>query len=372
MKIEIFKMESWLRDNQYIQYNLGQSGVEDVTVGELIEQLDMKIEDLKSLSLGDNDTLGTLELRKLIAGFYENISVDNIMVTSGSSEALLVYFMVKYKPGSNIVVLAPAFQSLSDMPAYLGYEVRKLHLKKENNFRIDMNELENLIDEDTSILVLNNPHNPTGMRLTEEEIEQIKKIIVDKNVEVLADEHYRFLPHTEEAVIPSLTNYFDKVSAVGSMIKCFGCVGLRIGWLIADKELIENCRDLKDYTTHTICSMNDFLSRKVLQKSWELSLKYKEWIIENKKYFQGFINKNSNILNWIPPQAGIVAFPYFINNKIKVQDVLADLIDKKKVFLLPGETFDVNNHFRICLGKDPQYFREAMDKFQEYIDENMR
>lgn len=130
--------------------------------------------------------------------FYDNISIDNIMVTSGSSEALLVYFMVKYRPGSNIVVLAPAFQSLSDMPEYLGYEVRKLNLRKENDFRIDMNELKSSIDENTKILVLNNPHNPTGMRLTVEEIKQIKKILVGTNVEVLADEHYRFLPHTDE------------------------------------------------------------------------------------------------------------------------------------------------------------------------------
>lgn len=371
MEIKVFKMESWLRDNQFIEFNLGQSGIEDVTVGELLKMLNVSMKGLGELSLGDNDTLGTVELRKIISSFYDNVSIDNIMVTSGSSEALLVYFMVKYKPGSNIVVLAPAFQSLSDMPRYLGYEVRNLNLKKENNFRINMDELKLLIDENTRILVLNNPHNPTGMRLTLEEIAQIKEILADTDVEVLADEHYRFLPHTDEKIIPSLTSQFDKVSAVGSMIKCFGCVGLRMGWLIADHKLIESCRDLKDYTTHTICSINDYLSQKVLQKSNELSSKYKSWILENKECFQSFVDKNSTIINWIPPEAGIVAFPYFVNPNIKAQEVLTDLIDKKNVFLLPGETFEVNSHFRICLGKEPEHFRRAMEKFQEYINENL-
>ena len=371
MEIKLFKMESWLRDNQFIEFNLGQSGIEDVTVGELLKTLNVSIEDLSNLSLRDNDTLGTVCLRKIIASFYDNISIDNIMVTSGSSEALLVYFMVKYRPGSNIVVLAPAFQSLSDMPEYLGYEVRKLNLRKENDFRIDMNELKSSIDENTKILVLNNPHNPTGMRLTVEEIKQIKKILVGTNVEVLADEHYRFLPHTDEKVIPSLTSYFDKASAVGSMIKCFGCVGIRVGWLISDHKTIESCRDLKDYTTHTICSINDYLSQEILQKSDELSSKYKGWILENKKYFQSFVNKNNTIINWIPPEAGIVAFPYFLETNIKTQEVLADLIKEKNVFLLPGETFDMPNHFRLCLGKEPEYFRKAMEKFQEYIDEKL-
>lgn len=69
MEIKLFKMESWLRDNQFIEFNLGQSGIEDVTVGELLKTLNVSIEDLSNLSLRDNDTLGTVCLRKIIASF---------------------------------------------------------------------------------------------------------------------------------------------------------------------------------------------------------------------------------------------------------------------------------------------------------------
>ncbi|WP_232700004.1 aminotransferase class I/II-fold pyridoxal phosphate-dependent enzyme [Brevibacillus daliensis] len=95
-------------------------------------------------------------------------------------------------------------------------------------------------------------HNPTGQTLTDAEMEEIIKLADQYGFEILADEHYRFIPYGDEELIPSLYGKSKHVVAMGSMIKCLACVGLRVGWVVADKELIDQIRDFKDYTTHTI------------------------------------------------------------------------------------------------------------------------
>lgn len=370
MEINQHLMEPWLMKNQFIKYNLGNSGVEDQTLESILSQTNTDVSELMQISLCDNDTYGSIELRKTIASLYEGVHYNNIMVTTGTSEAIFLYFATKFKKNANVIIPVPAFQTLSEVPYYLGFEVRYLKLKKENGFRINANELEELIDQNTAILVLNNPHNPTGVRLSNSEIEEIKLITEKYNIEVLIDEHYRFISYDPfEDVISSLLSNFKKATAVGSMIKCFGCVGLRVGWMIGNVELLEASRNLKDYTTHTLCSINDYISQKVLLNSNKISNIYKGWITENKATFTDFINRNNNILDWVKPEAGIVAFPYF-KNISNCTSIIQMLIDQKEVFLLPGETFEEPNHFRICLGLEPKKFSEAIKRFQDFLSEN--
>lgn len=368
MKMPLHLMEPWLIKNQFIKFNLGESGVEDKTLGEILSLTNTSTEELLKCSFQNNDTYGSLNLRKIIASFYKNVSPENILVTTGSSEAIFIYFQHRFEPGANVITLFPAFQSLYEVPRYIGYEVRTLDLKPEEKFRLNIKRLESLIDSKTKVLILNNPHNPTGMMLTDQEIEELGNLKQKYDFEILADEHYRFIPYGPEKLIPPLYDRIPGVVAVGSMIKCFACVGLRVGWIVGPKKLIDDCRDFKDYTTHTICSVTDFLSQRLLL-NWENIVDvHRKWISENIHVFSAFIEKYSNIIDWVKPEGGIVAFPFLKDSSISSWEFAKKLVEKAEVSVLPGEAFEKPGYFRVGFGLNPPVFRAAVQRFSEFVE----
>lgn len=368
MKIVPSLLETWLLKYQDAPYNLGESGVTNQSVGELMSLTGCSPEELYQLSLANNDTYGSLELRKAIASFYDGVSPDSILVTNGTTEAILIYFHVRYQPGANVVVPVPAFHILHEVPSFLGYEVRYLQLRPENNFRLNPEELSKLVDDNTKVIVLNSPHNPTGVVYSEEEIQAVFELAQNYNAEILSDEHYRFLPHTSDIdILPSLYGRTPNVVALGSPGKCFGCIGLRIGWLIGSLEVIKACHNFKDYTTHTVCPINDFLAKYALLNCQQIVPKYRAWISQNLLQFQDLVDKHSDRVGWVKPDAGTVAFPFFKNELIKSDQFAQKLVEETGVLVLPGEAFDLPGFFRISLGVNPEQFNTALNAISQVL-----
>lgn len=364
MKIEPSLLETWLLQYKNAPYNLGASYVKNMLVEELISLTGCSIEEIYQLSLGDNDSYGSLGLRKAISSLYNDVEPDSILVTAGTTEAILIYFHVRYQPGANIVVTVPGFHILYEVPKFLGYEVRYLHLRPENNFRLDLDELSKLVDDKTQTIVLNIPHNPTGVVYSQAEIQTVCELAQKHNAEILSDEHYRFIPHTGDIdIIPSLYGRTPNIVALGSPGKCFGCVGLRIGWLIGSKEVIDASHTFKDYTTYTVCSINDFLATSALLNREQILAKPKAWIARNVLQLQTFIDQHSEMLGWLKPDAGTVAFPFFQDKSIKSDLFAQKLVEETGVLVLPGEAFDMPSFFRISLGVNPEEFNTALNAF---------
>ncbi|MBJ6764367.1 aminotransferase class I/II-fold pyridoxal phosphate-dependent enzyme [Myxococcaceae bacterium JPH2] len=370
MEIALHEIEPWLIQYQFVRYNLAESGMVNQTVGQLLEATGGSPEELLRQSFDNADTRGSRALREAIAALYDGVEPDDVLVTTGTSEALFLYSHVRHRPGANVVVPTPAFQSLPEVPRYLGYEVRELPLKVEQGFRLDLGALERLVDANTRTVVMNNPQNPTGMRLTDAEISEVRRLASKVGAEVLADEHYRFVPLDDEAqLIPSLYTPDGGTVAIGSMIKCMGCVGLRVGWMIGPKSLLDACRDLKDYTTHTLCSMNDYVATQALRHWQPVMRLYRAWVKENVAAFTAFMARHADVLGWVPPQGGLVAFPYLRDASVASAHLSRRLVETREVFVLPGETFGRPGHFRVGFGLPPARFAEALARWSDFLSE---
>lgn len=367
MKISQSLLEPWFLKYPSAPFNLAESGVDGQTLNDLLTLTNTSTDDLLKISLENNDTHGSLGLRNSIASLYDDINRDQILLTHGTTEAIFMYYHIRYRPQANIVVPFPTFEILYQVPKYLGYEIRFVKLTPENNFRPNLEEFSKLVDENTEVIILNNPHNPTGIVYSQDEIESIIELAQKHNCEILADEHYRFISYENQEIIPSLITQSSNIVSLGSIGKCFGCIGLRVGWIVASKELITSCRDFKDYTTHTVCSINDFIVQSTLENWQKIVPKYKGWISNNLQQFREFINQHHDLIDWIEPQAGIVAFPFFTDKSINSYDFCQKLVEKTGVMVLPGEAFEIPGHFRICLGVEPKKFAEALTLFSKFI-----
>ncbi len=355
-------LETWLSDYEKAPYNLGESSVENHSFDELLT-LTSTHNLIGQVSLDNNPTHGSLLFRQAIADQYEHVTADDVLVTLGTTEAIYLYFHSRYKAKANVVVPVPTFHVLHEVPEMLGYEVRKLDLKLEDGFHLDLDALSELVDENTRTIILNTPHNPTGVVYTDEEIQAVIDLAEKYDVDILADEHYRFLPSHQADPLPSIYGRSSKVVALGSIGKCFGCIGLRVGWIIATPEVIQACHLFKDYTTHTVSPIIDFISAHVLLNKDKFLPRYQDYIKANMLHFENFMEKQQGRINWVKPDAGTIAFPYFCEENMNSQVFTKQLVEQQGVLLLPGEAFDMPKHFRIALGVNPEFFQQALERF---------
>ena len=161
------------------------------------------------------------------------------------------------------------------------------------------------------------------------------------------------------------------VVRVGSMIKSLGCVGLRVGWLIGDDDLLRACRDLKDYTTHIVCPVSEKLATWVLQTRRTTGARYRGWLRENLARFQSVAARHPERLDWIPPEGGVVSFPFVHLPDGSTERFARTLVERAEVFVLPGESFEMPGYVRLGFGIAPGEFAQAMERLETFFSERL-
>jgi aspartate/methionine/tyrosine aminotransferase len=370
-------MEDWLNDSVGIECNLSASGCRDFFLEEFLRVCNVDIHEFSRLFLGDNTTMGTPELGEEIRKSYRQVELPGLMVTNGTSEAIFVFFNELLEAGDEVVIPFPAFQCLYQVPIAIGCEVKFLNLLTDENWKLDINKLAALVTPKTKLIIINNPHNPLGWTLSAEELRQVGEIARENDCWLFFDEHYRYLPLEEGTrLIPSgydiCKPIHEKTWASGSMIKCFGIVGIRIGWLIGDPQFLARCRDYKDYLTHTIPSVTDFLAYIALKNKEEIIKIKKSHILPNVELLNRFMGENRDSFEYLEPAGGVVCFPK-LNKESDSAGFCKILREKYQVSLLPGFAFDADgdfnarSHFRINIGVETGIFNKALERIQTYL-----
>lgn len=369
MIIRRFFMEDWLAGyKDSCHFNLGESGMPNITVAELLSRCGLGPESLAPLALADNDTRGTERLRRAILATYNTgITFENITVTTGTSEALFILFNLLHEHRPAAVLPWPSFQALHEVPRALGLETRFYHLHPENGYRPDPDEICRLIDDRTGTVVINTPHNPSGVFFPADAAEMVIRKAAFHGATVISDEHYRFLPLTGAAPAETLANPEGNVVATGSITKCFGVIGLRMGWIVAPEPLVARIRDFRDYLTHTLSPVSDFLAVVALENAERFIVPSREILCENAKALRSFAAMVPGI-SLVAPEGGVVAFPAY-SSPMPSEEFSRGLIEKYGVFVLPGSSFEQEGRFRINFGASPEHFREALDHLGEYFRE---
>jgi len=366
MNIRRYYMEDWLaacKDSS--RYNLGESGMPDISVGELLARCGETPDSLSRLVLKDHDTRGTERLRHAILSTYESDALfDTITTTTGTSEALFILFNLLMGKRSSVVAPMPSFQALYDVPRAVGADVRLYRLDDENGYLPDPDEVCSLIDDSTGVVVINTPHNPSGVMIPGDTADAIIQKAAFHGASVLADEHYRFLPFNGCWPIKTLARPDENVIATGSITKCFGVNGLRMGWIIAPVSLIDKIRDFRDYLTHTLSPVSDYCSALALEHASLFIEPALRVLRKNAEELGDMVNRTPG-LSLVMPEGGIVSFPRFVYT-ISSDNFARGLMDTYGVFVLPGSSFEVENHIRINLGQDPGLFCKALEHIHEF------
>lgn len=360
-------LDEWLDARADARYNLGESGIANIELNQIIPAEDLGSR-FAHLDLEHNDTLGSSDLREEIARLYDYADADNVLVTAGITEALLVYLMDRILPGSNLVVLTPTFHNLYDLPEVLGYEVRRVALPFETSFDLPLDKIVSVCDSRTRAVLLTTPGNPTGTVIGPDEISNLADRLTALDCDIVLDEQYRLLPHHEGADrLTSLANCSDRIIGLGSAGKCYGTVGLRVGWAISTPARLASMNAIKALTSHAICKLNDSICVSLLRDCQHVVAANQATVRANSKTLEQFVSKNSTMLSMVSPVAGTVAFP-FLKTGISSIEFGKKLYRDHDVLILPGEAFEMPGFFRIRLGLPVEEFNIALHKIQLTLD----
>ncbi|MBD3216121.1 MAG: aminotransferase class I/II-fold pyridoxal phosphate-dependent enzyme [Candidatus Lokiarchaeota archaeon] len=371
MKINKFKLEEFFAKYEFnVKYSLCSSDCEAFSVKELLD-LDKKYRnELETLRLGYTESYGNPILREEIAKLYEGHNKEDILIFSGAEEAIFIFMNVLLDKNDSIIVQFPAYQSLFEVANAIGVRTALWKMIEDDLWDIDLKKLKHNISSNTKCIVINFPHNPTGFLPTLDQFEEICKIAQENRLYVLSDEVYRFLEFKEKYRLPGMSEIYEKGISLGVMSKAFGLAGLRIGWIATkDKTLLNELASFKNYTTICNSALSEFFAIIALRNKQFLLERNLEIIEENLSLLDSFFKKYSSIFRWSKPKAGSIAFPKILIEK-NIEEICIDLIKQKNVLLMPATKYDYDNkHFRIGFGR--KNMRKALEKFEEYVKENL-
>lgn len=339
------ELEIWFDKYQYeIDYDIGESAVKTLSV----KDVDI---DLGKVLLRYGHHTGDPLLRETLAEQYPGLSGDQIVVTTGASEANFVAVSALVKPGDHVIIEHPNYPSLYEVPRSLGCKVSLFTLKFENRFKPDLEELKKMITPQTKLVSLTHPNNPTGSMISEKDLQEVIKLIETYDIYLLFDETYRHMA-SGATLLPPTASLSPKVISIASMSKCYGLPGIRTGWLASQSRFIlDSAVAIREQLSISNNAISEEIALSVLRRKEKFLTSARERIARNREVVAGWMDKQSEF-EWIYPEAGVVCFPRMrAHVKVKPEELYRLLAEKYRTFVVPGRCFEMDeHHFRIGFG----------------------
>ena len=210
---------------------------------------------------------GIPALREKIASDYPhlNLSLDQIIVTAGSQEALYLIMRTLVEPDDEVLLPNPGFIPYTMMTRMLGGRAVTYRLPAKDDFAFDLDDFKSKLSANTKVIICISPSNPTGRVLTKDDLRAIAKAVEESGsgAFIISDEIYRELYYTAERPA-SLSEFYPRTIVVSGLSKSMRMTGWRIGWLAGDSEVIKAALVLHGYTVTCASS----ISQKAALAAW--------------------------------------------------------------------------------------------------------
>jgi aspartate/methionine/tyrosine aminotransferase len=293
----------------------------------------------------------------------QGVPSESVQIVTGASEALLVLMWLAAEPGANVIIPLPGFTTFSALPESLGLETRFYRVRRENGFRIDIEEIKRLADSKTKLILVNNPHNPTGATIGDDEMEALHDFAAERGIQLVSDEVYHPIYHGRQtrsaARLPHAT-------VISDLSKAFSIAGVRTGWMIEhDAKRRQQYWTARAYFSISNTTTGEILSEITIRKRDVVLGKTKNMATRNLKLLGDFMVEHRDVIGWIAPKGGMTAFPWLISGEDARP--FCQAAAERGILLAPGDCFDVPAHFRLGFAAAGDHFPEALDRFGAFV-----
>lgn len=358
--IEPFEMErmqsTW---ENVVEYDMSESGVRPLTLREL-GAMGFNLEQALDMPLGYSQSNGTIELREKLAAIYHGVTLDQIEVTNGTSEANYLLALSLLRPGDEVALEVPNYMQYWGVPRSLGAAVNTFNLRMENHWEPDWAEFEKAVNGKTRLVYISNPNNPTGAVLSMEAMQRIVARCEAKGAYLIADEVY----HGAE-IHASRTHSFhgmsDRVIVTSGLSKAYGIPGARIGWMVGPADVVETCWTQHDYLTIGPNKLSDWIARTALEplNREECYARTRKILQVNLPTIRTWVESFGGRLEWREPVAGAMALVRY-NLPVSSVEFCEQVRKNQSTLIVPGSHLGLEGCVRIWIGGRPEYLTEGL------------
>jgi aspartate/methionine/tyrosine aminotransferase len=374
VRIADFALERYFARWEFnARYLLCASDVEAYPMAELLALADDETRALwDDLRLGYPESTGHPLLRREIASLYETLEADDVLTFAGAEEAVFCLMNVLTGPGDHAVVTWPGYQSLYEVARANGADVTLHELREGDGWALDLELLRRQLTPATRLIVVNLPHNPTGMLADRATFDGLVALADESGAYLLVDEVYRGLEVDPLTRLPAGADAASRGLSLGVMSKSFALAGLRIGWLATrDRALLERLAAFKDYTTICSSAPSEILAIVALRARERVLARSRAIVAANLERLDEFFDAWPDRFSWVRPAAGSIGYPRLTVPGVRIDDWAAQLVEAEGVLLLPGSQFGhPGNHFRIGFGRTN--LPEALARLEAFAEQTLR
>lgn len=315
---------------------------------------------------------GDGELRTAICRAYQEdynclFDKDNIMITSGGTHAMFLLMESVLDEGDEVIVIAP-FYTYYEPQIQLGRGKMVIYpTDKDNDFELNVTDLEQLITPKTKAVIVNTPNNPTGRVYHESSIKQLIALADQHDFLIIADDIYSALNFTDRTTpIHCYDSTNPRIITIYSFSKDFLMTGFRLGYVVADREIIKTLRNVNEAVNFTVNAMAQRAGIYALQKRhaiWsELAVEYKK----RADYAYHRIKQMKN-MDTYKPEGTFYLFVDIRQTGLTSEEVWEMMLDQAHVLVQPGSGFGVagEGYLRIALTCDVEVLTEAFDRIEQ-------
>lgn len=295
-----------------------------------------------------------------------SIKEEEIIVTSGASEALHLAIMSLVEAGDEVLIPDPGFVSYKPLVEIAGGRASPYPLREENNFDIDVEALKERITDKTRMIIMNSPSNPTGAVLSKDSIKGVAEVADERGIPILSDEVYDEIIYDGKHYPPM--EFTDNAIIVKGFSKSYAMTGLRLGYVYAGIEIIEEMVKVHQYIQASTCSLSQraalaaLASRGYVEKIVAVLRERRDLILEQLREIPG--------VTCTTPRGAFYVFPNFSKHGDSSALVMK-FLHEARVVTTPGTAFGQcgGGYIRFSYATGIEKILEGIERIRRCFDE---
>ena len=372
MDITTARLEAWMRDYYHTtDFDIGSSGVRDLAMAEFRALCGFELAELDPMVFHDSESYGGSGLRSALAERWSGGDAGRMMVTHGSSEAIYLVMHLALEPGDEVIVVDPAYQQLHDIAAWRGCRVTRWPLAVGDGFAPDFARLRELAASRPRMIVVNFPHNPTGVSITAAEQKELVAIAAEAGAWLVWDNAFGELTYAADPL--PLPSWYDKCIAFGTFSKSYGLAGLRVGWCLAPPELLARMALLRDYIALYVSPVLEFFAEQAVRHADRIVALQREHATANLGVLREWARGLPELVRFTEPAGGVAAFVEFPGQS-DVEASCRRLAEEHRVLLVPGVCFGdaYRDYARLGFGGTTAELTTGLARLEQVLREDLR
>ncbi|HKW44084.1 MAG TPA: aminotransferase class I/II-fold pyridoxal phosphate-dependent enzyme [Candidatus Eremiobacteraceae bacterium] len=368
MKLAPFKLERYFARYEFTApHLLCSSDCESLALDELLDLEPGAREELTALRLGYVEGDGMPAVRASVAGLFDGITSDEVLLHAGSSEAIFAFMTSALEASDHVIVHAPCYQSHYEVARSIGCEITSWTGDERRAWELDVEFLKRALRKNTKAVMITAPHNPTGYLMTRSALDEVVDVLRRHDVMLFSDEVFRFIEQDPADRLPSAADVYERAVAVGGLSKTFGLPGVRVGWAAThDARMLSSMARTKDYLSLCNRAVDEFLAGIALRNRRKLHRRTLDLLLANLRVLDGFLARRHDMFEWQRPRAGSIGLVRYHGAEGAAR-FCDDVVRACGVLLLPSVELEFGDaHFRVGFGR--RDMPESVSRLEAYLD----